>query len=101
MDRHRGDLIVLRAHALTSPASHIYSDMALLLVGVIAATLAPGAQAAAATAGCSLSNVFGSSMVLQRAPQAATVWGFAPAGTIVKTTFASAVLHATADAAGV
>ena len=35
-------------------------------------------------------------MVLQRAPQAATVWGFAAPGTVVKTTFLGVDYSATA-----
>ena len=49
-----------------------------------------------------LSRTLGSNMVLQRAPQQATVWGFAHAGTTVTVTMDShAPLTATADAAGV
>ena len=59
------------------------------------------AAMASATSNCTLSNVFGDHMVLQRAPTAATVWGFAPTGTIVKTTTGGRTMTATADASGV
>jgi hypothetical protein len=49
-----------------------------------AAALAAGAAAAVP---CALSNVFGDHMVLQRGPQPAMVFGFAPPGTSVTTTF--------------
>ena len=49
-----------------------------------AAALAAGAAAAVP---CTLSNVFGDHMVLQRGPQPAMVFGFAPPGTSVTTTF--------------
>ena len=48
-----------------------------------------------------VSHTLGSNMVLQRAPQQAVLWGFAPAGTTVTTRFNSAMLTATADASGV
>eukprot|EP00966_Prymnesium_polylepis_P119533 2762693-Prymnesium_polylepis.1 len=49
-----------------------------------------------------LSSTLGSNMVLQRAPQQAVVWGFAAAGTTVKTTMdAKVTLTTTADAEGI
>ena len=57
-------------------------------------------MAFAAAAACALSNVFGNHMVLQRAPQSAAVWGFAAAGTSVKTIFAGTTYTSTADATG-
>jgi sialate O-acetylesterase len=50
---------------------------------------------------CHVSNVFGDHMVLQRAPEKAMVWGFASAGTTVKTTFGGASLSSVAAADGV
>lgn len=52
-------------------------------------------------AACTLSNVFGDHIVLQRAPTPASVWGFATAGTKVKTSFGSSSFTSTADASGV
>jgi hypothetical protein len=46
----------------------------------------------------SISASLGDNMVLQRAPQAATVWGFAAPGTTVKTTFLGDVYTSTAGA---
>lgn len=46
----------------------------------------------------SLSHTLGDHMVLQRAPQAATVWGFAAPGTVVTTTFNSQKYTARAGA---
>lgn len=57
-------------------------------------------MALAAAAACALSNVLGDHIVLQRAPQNATVWGFAPAGTTVKTTFEGTTYSVAADATG-
>jgi hypothetical protein len=49
-----------------------------------------------------LSDALGSHMVLQRAPAAAVIWGFSPAGSTVTTTLDSApALSATADAGGI
>ena len=50
-----------------------------------------------------LSDALGSHMVLQRAPAAAVIWGFSPAGSTVKTTLDSRApaLTAAADAGGV
>lgn len=62
----------------------------------LAATLAAAADAAA----CTLSNVLGDHLVLQRAPASAMVWGFASPGTSVKTSFAGDTLTSTADATG-
>lgn len=45
-----------------------------------------------------LSNSLGSNMILQRAPQSALVWGFAPAGAIIKTTFLGRSYSSTSDA---
>lgn len=60
------------------------------------------AFAAASAAACTLSNVLGSHMVLQRAPASAVVWGFASPGIAVKTTLAgSSALTAVADASGI
>ena len=68
---------------------------------MLLAALASAALASAA-ASCTLSNVLGSHMVLQRAPASAMVWGFASPGTGVRTTLAGAgALTAVADAAGV
>ena len=50
---------------------------------------------------CHLSNVFGDHMVLQRAPAAPLLWGFANVGVSVKTTFAGVDYTSTADASGV
>ena len=57
------------------------------------------ASAGAATP-CSLSNVFGDHMVLQRGPQSANVWGFATAGTQVKTVFGGQTYTSVADSTG-
>lgn len=46
----------------------------------------------------SLSKTLGSNMVLQRAPASAVVWGFATAGTTVRTTFQGNSYVSTADA---
>ena len=51
------------------------------------ALLASAAAAASAAVPCALSNVFGDHMVLQRGPQPSVVFGFAPPGTSVTTTF--------------
>jgi hypothetical protein len=48
-----------------------------------------------------ISNTLGSNMVLQRAPQAALVWGFAATGTTVKTSFQGSAYSSTADATGI
>ena len=68
------------------------------LLACIAATCA-AARTAAAPA-CRLSNVHGDAMVLQRAPQVTTLYGFAAAGAVVTTTFRGANLTATASASG-
>ena len=61
------------------------------------ALLAPGAATRAF-----VSRTLGSHMVLQAAPQQATVWGFASAGTTVKVTMDGAhPMTATSDATGV
>lgn len=57
-------------------------------------------SAALLAAGCRLSNVHGDNMVLQRAPQTTTLFGFAPPGTVVTTTFRSTNLTTTATALG-
>ena len=54
----------------------------------------------AAAVPCRLSNVHGDAMVLQRAPQATTLYGFAPPNAIIITTFRGTNLTATASAAG-
>eukprot|EP00440_Ansanella_granifera_P053408 gb/GFBE01057896.1/.p1 GENE.gb/GFBE01057896.1/~~gb/GFBE01057896.1/.p1 ORF type:complete len:540 (+),score=109.79 gb/GFBE01057896.1/:1-1620(+) len=51
-----------------------------------------------ATASFKLSATLGDHMVLQRAPASAVVWGFAPPGTEVKTTFNGATVTSTAGA---
>jgi sialate O-acetylesterase len=48
-----------------------------------------------------LSSSLGSNMVLQRAPQAALVWGFAATGSSIKTTFLGQSYTSTADATGI
>lgn len=48
-----------------------------------------------------LSTTLGSNMVLQRAPQSATVWGFAAAGATVKTSFAGNSYSTTSGADGI
>lgn len=63
-----------------------------------AAALAAGAAAAVP---CTLSNVFGDHMVLQRGPQPAMVFGFAPPGTSVTTTFQAQKYTSPAGADGV
>ena len=63
-----------------------------------AAALAAGAAAAVP---CALSNVFGDHMVLQRGPQPAMVFGFAPPGTSVTTTFQGAKYTSPTGADGV
>ena len=50
---------------------------------------------------CRLSNVFGDHMVLQREDPSTMVWGFASAGTVVTTTFATTKFTAIADSDGV
>lgn len=51
---------------------------------------------------CRISNVFANHMVLQRGPQAASVFGFAAVGTTVKTTLSGDTpLSATTDGAGI
>jgi sialate O-acetylesterase len=49
----------------------------------------------------SLSNVFGNSMVLQRAPQRAVVWGFGTEGVAVQTDFLGQILHTTVNTDGI
>ena len=49
----------------------------------------------------SLSSSLGSNMVLQRAPQAALVWGFAATGSSIKTTFLGQSYTSTSDATGI
>ena len=49
----------------------------------------------------SLSSTLGSNMVLQRAPQAALVWGFAATGSSIKTTFLGQSYTSTSDATGI
>jgi hypothetical protein len=76
--------------------------MAFLMAVAAIAGISSGANTTPEGARCILSNVFGDHMVLQRAPQAATVWGFAPTGTTVKTYLDKrTTLTTTADAAGV
>jgi len=57
----------------------------------------PAAPGAAAIP-FALSQTLGDHMVLQRAPAAAVVWGFAPAGTTVKTLFGGTTYSSTAGA---
>jgi hypothetical protein len=63
------------------------------------------AATATAPAPCRLSNVFGNHMVLQRTPQAASVWGFALPNTTVttrsRTIFNTTSLSTVADSSGV
>ena len=54
-----------------------------------------------ASAKLRLSKTLGDGMVLQRAPAAATVWGFASAGSVVHTTFGGQTHTTTTDATGV
>jgi sialate O-acetylesterase len=55
-----------------------------------------------AAAAFNLSNTLGDSMVLQRAPQAAVVWGFGDAGSEITTTFQGKTLTPVkVDATGV
>ena len=49
---------------------------------------------------CTLSNVLGDHMVLQRAPGTAIVWGFASSGTSVATTLGGITFTSIADASG-
>ena len=49
---------------------------------------------------CRLSNVHGDTMVLQRAPQSTTLFGFAAPGTVVTTAFRGANFTSTATASG-
>lgn len=49
---------------------------------------------------CRLSNVHGDHMVLQRAPQVTTLFGFAPAATTITTLFRGSTLTATATSSG-
>jgi hypothetical protein len=49
----------------------------------------------------SLAKSLGDGMVLQRAPGTARVWGFAPSGTVVTTTFKGQALKSVADASKV
>lgn len=58
------------------------------------------ATVAGAATPCTISNVFGDHMVLQRAPQQSRVWGFAAPGTQVKTTFAGSTYTASTDVTG-
>lgn len=59
---------------------------------------APGGWAPAPP--CTLSNVFGSHMVLQRAPQAPVLWGFAAPGASVETLFRDLVYTSVANGTG-
>ena len=52
-------------------------------------------------AALSVSNTLGDGMVLQRAPAAAVVWGFASPGVAVTTTLGGSVMASKADAEGV
>ena len=68
-----------------------------MLVSILAAL-----ATTAAASSCTLSNVLGSHMVLQRAPASAMVWGFATPGVGVKTTLAGTpALTSVADATGI
>lgn len=85
-------------------ARHI-ALLACVAVGATHAALFPSVESrlytppkAAAPVKFALSDTLGDHMVLQRAPQAATVWGFAPAGTVVKTTFSGTIYSSTAGA---
>jgi hypothetical protein len=49
----------------------------------------------------SVSNVFGNSMVLQRAPQCAVVWGFGTEGVAIQTCFLGQILNTTVNAEGI
>lgn len=57
--------------------------------------------AAASAVPCTLSNIFGDHIVLQRAPTPSSVWGFASPGTTVKASYGANTLTSTADDVGV
>jgi len=86
-------LLTLALFAAAAAAAPLFPSTAERLVK------APFLRAGAPT--FALSASLGSNMVLQRAPQAATVWGFAATGTTVKTTFLGTDYSATAGADGV
>ena len=64
-----------------------------MIGAAILAVVTPGAF--------NLSNTLGDGMVLQRAPQAAVVWGFGTAGETISTSFKGATLKTAVGADGV
>ena len=69
----------------------------MLRVAIVSLLISRGVVGAA----LSVSNTLGDGMVLQRAPAAAVVWGFASPGVVVTTTLGGSVMASKADAEGV
>jgi len=65
-------------------------------LAALAAAFASSAVCTSAAPAWSLASALGDHMVLQRAPQASVVWGFATPGATVKTTFKGQQYTATA-----